>query len=110
MIEQQEMKRLTTGNIFKLLLLGTSCSIIPFSLVMGILSIFGASTVTWNDQPLTGVTGLIASPFIGAFIALLLSGIFGLFIALGLWFYSRFKPLTVQYWCVDSQAESKVTT
>jgi hypothetical protein len=98
MSEKIEIKRLSTGTIFKVLLIGGAFSIVPFSLVMGILSLFGASTVTWNDQPLTGFSGLIAAPFIGAFITLVISGLFGLFMAAGLWVYSKFKPLTLHYW------------
>lgn len=92
-----EIKRLSTGTVFKIMLIGGFCSLIPFSVLMGILSLFGASSVTWNNQPLTGVHGLIAAPFIGAFTALLISGLFGLFIAAGLWLYSKFKPLTLHY-------------
>ena len=98
MIEKIEIKRLATGTIFKILIFGSLFSIVPFSLLMGILSLFGASTVSWNGQPLTGITGLIASPFIGVFIALLFSGIFGLFLSAGLWVYSRFKPTVLHYW------------
>ena len=98
MIEKIEIKRLAMGTIFKILILGSLFSIVPFSLLMGILSSFGASTVSWNGQPLTGITGLIASPFIGVFIALLFSGIFGLFLSAGLWVYSRFKPMVLHYW------------
>ena len=98
MIEKIEIKRLAMGTIFKVLILGSLFSLVPFSLLMGILSLFGASTVSWNGQPLTGITGLIASPFIGAFIALLFSGIFGLFLSAGLWIYSRFKPMVLHYW------------
>lgn len=98
MVEQLEIKRLTMGTIFKLLLIGGACSFIPFSLLMGVLSYFGASTVTWNGHALTGTSGLLASPFIGVFITILIAGFFGLFIAAGLWLYSRFWPLTVHYW------------
>lgn len=92
-----EIKRLSTGTVFKIMLIGGLCSLIPFSVLMGILSLFGASTVTWNNQPLTGWHGLIAAPFIGVFIALLSAGFFGLFIAAGLWLYAKFKPLTLHY-------------
>lgn len=98
MIEEIRIKRLTMGTIFKILIFGSTFSIIPFSLLMGVLSLFGASTVTWNAQPLTGMSGLIASPFIGIFIALIFSAFFGLFLSAGLWIYSRFKPLTMHYW------------
>ena len=92
-----EIKRLSTGTVFKILIIGGLYSVIPFSVLMGILSLFGASTITWNHQHLTGLTGLIASPLIGAFVTLFLSGFFGIFIAAGLWLYSKFKPLTINY-------------
>lgn len=98
MVEQIEIRRLTTGTVFKILLIGGMFSIIPFSVFMGVLSLFGASTITWNGQPLTGISGLVASPFIGVFIALVFSAFFGLLLSAGLWVYSRFKPLTMHYW------------
>ena len=98
MVEEIRIKRLTTGTIFKILIYGSIFSISPFFLLMGVLSLFGASTILWNEQQLTGVSGLIASPFIGVVISLIFSGFFGLFLSAGLWIYSRFKPLTVHYW------------
>lgn len=98
MVERLEVKRLTTGTVFKILGIGYACSLIPFSLLMGIFSFFGAGTVTWNGQPLTGIVGLVAAPFIGVFLALLFAGLFGLFLAFGLWIFSRFRSLVLVYW------------
>lgn len=97
MIERLEMKRLTTGSVFKLLLIGTFCSMIPFSLVTAVLGLLGNPGTTLNGRPLAGIAGLIESPIIGATVSLLMSGMFGLSIAIGLWLYSRFKPLSVYF-------------
>ena len=108
MVEQIEIKRLTTGTVFKLLFIGSACTLIPFSLLMGVLSVFDASTVTWNGRHLTGFSGLLASPLIGAMLALVFSGFFGLCISVGLWVYSYFKPLTLLYWKTGEQAAKRI--
>jgi hypothetical protein len=59
----------------------------------GFFALFGASTVTWNQQPVTGVTGLLASLFIGLFIAAMFTMFLSSCMAFGLWLYSKFQPL-----------------
>lgn len=63
---------------------------------MGVLGLFGLDTVTWNRQHLHGVTALVASPFIGAFIATIFTGFVGLMVALGLWIFSKFMPVIIE--------------
>jgi hypothetical protein len=93
MFKHITVQRLSVGSLFKLLAIGTSFSLVPFGLLMGVFALFGASTVHWNGQQLTGVAGLIASPFVGLFIALLLTVFAGATCALGLWLFSKLKPL-----------------
>jgi ABC-type spermidine/putrescine transport system permease subunit II len=93
MFKEITVQRLSAGTLFKLAGVGLAITLISFSSVMGIFAFFGASTVTWNHQQLTGWSGLIASPFIGAFVAVLFTGILGCCMAFGLWLYSKFRPL-----------------
>lgn len=95
MFKEITVKRIAAGTLFKLAGLGLALSLVPFSLLMGVLAMFGASTVHWNQQPLTGFSGLLASPFIGLFLAGFLTMVLGTSMALGLWLYSQFRPLTL---------------
>ena len=90
------IRRLGTGSVFRLAAIGFSCSLIPFALLMGVFALFGFQTVSWNHQPITGVKGLLASPFIGLFLAVLFTAFMGAFLSLGLWIYSKIRPLTLQ--------------
>lgn len=95
MYREISIQRLSAGSIFKLVAIGLFGTIIPFSALMGIPALFGAQTVTWNRTAITGLAGLLASPFIGAFLALLLTIFLGCSMAFGLWVYSKFRPLAL---------------
>jgi hypothetical protein len=69
MFEQIKIQRLSMSSIYKLLAVGTTFSLVPFSTLMGVLSLFGAQTITWDGKHLIGYDGLIASPFIGLFLS-----------------------------------------
>lgn len=65
---------------------------IVFSVINGVFALFGANTIRWNGQAITGIAGLIASPFIGAFIAGMFC-VFGWFaITTGLWLHRFVSP------------------
>ena len=94
MIEQVVVQRIAAGSVFMLVGVGLAFSIIPFSVLMGVFALFGSSTVSWNGSPIVGVQGLLASPFIGAFITGLSTLLVGAAMVFGLWVYSWFRPLT----------------
>ena len=95
MFESITFRRLSAGSVYKLLAIGWICSLLPFSVLMGVLSLFGAETINWNGRQLTGVAGLIASPFVGLFVIALFVALFGSMCAFGLWVYSKVRPLQV---------------
>lgn len=95
-LRSMTIRRIKTGSIFRLLAASFFCSLIPFSILMGILGFFGFDTLSWNNQPLHGVTALVASPFIGVFIAAIFTGFIGLLIAFGLWIFSKFRPIKIE--------------
>jgi hypothetical protein len=96
MFKEITVQRISTGTLFKLAGLGLTLTLIPFSILMGCLALYGFETVRWNEEPLTGVTGLLASPFIGAFVTGAFTIFLGACMALGLWLYSWFRPLTLR--------------
>jgi hypothetical protein len=89
------VERLYSGSVYKLIGIGLTCSVVPLSLLMGVLALFGASTVTWNDRPIMGMWGLAFSPLIGILVTLLLTFIVGTACVAGLWIYSKFRPLVL---------------
>ena len=91
-----QIARLSVGSIYKLFGVGFLSFMVPFSTLMGVLALFGFNTVRWNGQPLTGVWGLLLSPFIGLFIAGVFTLFVGTLIALGLWLFSWVRPMTLK--------------
>ena len=91
------VKRIRGGSIFKFILLGSIIGFILFTTFLGIFALMGFEILKWNDEYITGIKGLIASPFLGAFLGV----IFGLFnsiiIYIGLLVYSRFKDISIEY-------------
>src|SRR5258706_3880657 len=83
------IKRFTVGTLFKIVAIGCSISLFGFAILMGVLAFFGAHTVNWNREPVTGVSGLVASPFIGAALAVFFT-LFGLLnFAFSFWLFSK---------------------
>jgi hypothetical protein len=97
-----KIRKLSTSSVFKLVALGAGCSLIPLMTLMGLLSFFGAGTMQWNGKPMTGLPSLIASPFMGALFALLITAFLGSLLSLGLWLYSLVRPLKLSYWTDDA--------
>ena len=90
-------KKLSKGSLFKIIFIGLSISFFPFILLCGIASIFGAPTVTVNHQPVTGIMGLAASLIMYPIFCILFSSIMWISIALGLWIYSMFQKIELEF-------------
>ncbi len=95
MIKFIEIQRLSAGSIYKLLFIGSTVTCVPLGLVFGVLAYFGADTVTWNGEPLTGFLGLVAGPLMGLFLVAWVVAFIGTVSVLGLWVYSKFRPITL---------------
>ena len=91
------IKQLEARSLFKLVFIGSSMCIIPFSVLMGIFSLFGAGTIEWNNRPITGIAGLIASPLLGLFATIMFSVFSWVVLFLGLWLYSKFKSIELEF-------------
>lgn len=91
------LKRFTAGSLFKIIGLGYAISLVLFSVVMGGLALFGANTVNWNGHHLTGVSGLVAAPFIGAFLAVVFTLFTWVAFAFSYWLVARFGSVKLEY-------------
>lgn len=91
------VQRLRAGSLFKILFIGNAVFFISFCTLMGILGLFGIETMKWNNHPLFGVAGLVASPFIGVFLTLFISTFLWVSTFIGLFVYSKFKFIELEY-------------
>ena len=101
MFREMTVQRISAGTLLKLTGVGLVFTFVPFTILMGCFALFGYETVTWNEQALVGVSGLLASPFIGLFIAGVFTVIIGPCIAIGLWVYSKYRPITIRIKVLD---------
>jgi Na+-transporting NADH:ubiquinone oxidoreductase subunit NqrB len=97
MVESIHVARLATGTVYKLVFIGLLCGFVPLFALFGVMGSMDLVTLTWNEEPLTGVRALIAGPFMGVLFALLFTALVGSVMALGLWIYGRFRGLTVDF-------------
>ncbi|WP_456432095.1 hypothetical protein [Nitratifractor sp.] len=91
------IKRLKAGTLFKLLFTRNVMFFVPISSILGILSFFGLATISWNEQVLTGWKAVVASPLIGLFIAILFSIVMWIALGFGLWLFSLFASMDLEY-------------
>src|SRR3982750_4368038 len=91
-----EIRRIRTGSVFRIVAAGTFFSITPFFILMGVLAAFGMDSLKWNNQPIVGLKAILAGPFMGLFAAALFTALIGLMLSLGLWLYSKFRPLSIR--------------
>src|SRR4051812_14468627 len=91
------VRRVSFGSVYKLLVVGLACGMIPLGLVFGVMAFFGAHTVTWNQEHITGIAGLVAGPLMGAFLAVMFTAFFGSLCIVGLWLFSRVRPMQIAF-------------
>lgn len=82
--------------IYRLLFIGFGLPLMAFCTICGLLGLFGFNMVKWNDQPVHGLMALPTALFIGLFITVVFTVLIGSISCLGLWAYSRFRPLQVK--------------
>ena len=95
MFREISVQRLSAGTLFQLAGIGLATTFLPFVVLSACFALFGLSPVTWNEEPLTGVWGLLAATFIGLFFTALLTIFLGSCMVFGLLIYSFFKPLKI---------------
>ncbi|MDQ2077738.1 GNAT family N-acetyltransferase [Marinimicrobium sp. ABcell2] len=107
-----DIARMRGASIFKLTLMGSVMGCTLIMSVFGVGALFGLEILQWNEQYVTGIKGLVASPFIGAFVGLLFGVFSAVFVYVGLRFYSLFSGISLEYIPSnhDNQPSEKGTT
>jgi hypothetical protein len=100
------VRKLRTATVYKLVATGAVFGLVPVFVVFGVLGAMGLSTLTWNGQPVTGPRAIIAGPLMGVMFALICTALFGSAIALGLWIYSKFRTLNLEYEQLATEGDS----
>lgn len=95
--ETLHVGRLRGASIVKLIVLGSVIGCTLIVTIFGIAALFGAEVVKWNGRYVTGISGLLASPFIGAFLGTVFGLFSSVFTYVGLRFYSLFRGMSLEY-------------
>jgi hypothetical protein len=90
-------RKLTKGSLLKLLFTMHCLVLLPFTLLCGIASKFGAHTVVLNNKPVTGTKGLMVSLLLGPFFCVFLTAFLWVIYAIALWVYSIFSPIELEF-------------
>ena len=99
-------KKLTKGSVFKIYFLGLAGGFfIPF-FIFGVSAIFGAETVKWEDEPITGFMGFVAAMIMWPCFSFFFASFMWLISILGLWLYSLIKPITISFTDVIEDEQS----
>lgn len=97
--------KISKGSIFKILTIGLGLGFFVLFLLFGVAAFFGAETVKWDEQPVIGLNGLLLAMafwpiFTGFFVCFM-----WLFTVIGLWIYSKLKPLTLKVTYLEEEGE-----
>jgi hypothetical protein len=68
---------------------------VPLCVFFGVLAAFGAPTLTWNGQYMTGIRGLAMAPVVGLLITGMATLLLGSASAFGMWLYSFVRPMSI---------------
>jgi hypothetical protein len=103
MEESISLKRFSAVSLLKIVAVGSSISVMAFSVLMGILAFFGAHTVHWNGKPAIGISALITSLVIGVILAVVITLMSWIGFLISFWIFSPFGRLTLEYIADEKQ-------
>lgn len=92
-----EVHKLSKFTIFRIYFIGIGVSAFTLTMLCGLAAFFGAETVNWNGEQITGISALLYGPLIGFMITAFTSIVCWLFSIFGLWLYSFYKPLIIEF-------------
>ena len=90
-MEKINCKRVSFKTLFKLLFIGFSFTMVPFSVIFAILGFLGVADVTFNGHQIQTITDVAFFILSGAAVALILSVLIWLILVIGLGIYSIFS-------------------
>ncbi len=97
-IKVLRVKKISAGTVYKMVAIGLGTLFVVFGVISGIMGVMGVDTgLTFNNQPVTGIKAIVIAPLFSLIGALIMTAIFGSMVVLGLWIYSFFKPLKIEY-------------
>ena len=113
MKKEVDIKWISPGSLFRLLLVGFFCSLTPLYLLGAVVSLFGveSESFTVNGEPASGLVGAFAYVVGAVVFPLLVSAFAWVFLVAGLWVYSklhvRLGALTLRYEEARGQEEER---
>jgi hypothetical protein len=90
-----ELRRISTGSIYKIIFLGSWIGSVPLFFLFGIFASTGLEFVSWNGEYITGPFAVVTTPIVGLFLSAIFAAFVGSLTALGLFIYSKFRPLSL---------------
>ena len=90
-------RKISKGSLFKILLIGTTCSFAVLFIFMGLATLFGEGTLTVFGEETSGIKGLVSVIIFWPVFSVLFTLSMWIYMAFGLWIYSLFKPLKVTF-------------
>lgn len=97
MSEKITVRKIKTGTVFRLMAAGLFAGLVPIFADFGVLAYFEFMTLSWGEEPLTGLTPLWAGQFMGLFVALACTVSLGTASAFGFWLYSKISTIDIEY-------------
>ena len=96
-VRKIRLRRIKAGSLFKLVFLSSSAIFIPMIVFFGVLAFFGAKTVTFSGEQVTGVKGLVTALIMAPFFTLFFSLFAWIGAYIGIRIFARFWPLELEY-------------
>jgi len=100
------IKKISAGTFYKLIAIGLTIGLLPAFTFFGLLASTGMNVLTWNAEPVTGLKALYIGPLMGVFMALIFTVIFGSITVFGLWIFSFFRTIKIEYTLADNNSEN----
>ena len=87
------LRGIRIASLYKLSFIGLMCSFVPLGLLLGVMAWIGFDTVQWQGTPVSGPAGVVVGLLAGLWAALAFTLVLGSLQALGLWLWTRFRPI-----------------
>jgi hypothetical protein len=96
-IRRIRIRRFKSGSMFKLMLIAVGTMWTPLFVVFGIAALFGAETVHFSNEPVTGIKGLLGALIMAPFFVGMLTLFAWAAAYIGVRIWGRFSPIELEY-------------